>query len=127
MNYETIKVLICDDSVFARTGLKQALLSFGINIIIEASDGKEAVDKYVENKPDIVFMDTVMPEITGTEALKAILAVDCKAKVVMLSSFGTQENLKEAINIGACDFIQKPITDDKLREFFKSFEKNTSC
>lgn len=127
MNYETIKVLICDDSVFARKALKQTLLSFGINIIIEATDGKDAVDKYIENKPDIVFMDIVMPKLTGTETLKAILAVECKAKVVMLYSFGTQENLKEAINIGACDFIQKPITDNKLRKFFKSFEKNTSC
>ena len=127
MNYEAIKVLICDDSVFARKRLKQILLSFGINIIIEATDGKDAVDKYIENKPDIVFMDIVMPKLTGTEALKAILVEESKAKVVMLSSIGTQENLIEAIQFGACDFIQKPITDDKLRKFFKSFEKNTSC
>ena len=67
-------------------------------------------------------MDIVMPKLTGVEALKAILAVNPEAKVVMLSSVGTQENLKEAIDAGACNFIQKPVTDVKLRKFFEWFE-----
>ena len=122
MSIETLKVLICDDSGLVCKNFNQMLGSLGVSTVIEAADGEDAVDKYAENKPDLVFMDIVMPKLTGVEALKAILAMDSNAKVVMLSSVGTQENLKEAINAGACNFIQKPVTDVKLREFFERFE-----
>lgn len=114
MAVETMKVLICDDSIFVRKKHATVLKNCGVGEVLEASDGEMAVALYLENKPDLTLMDIVMPKLSGVDALKAILKEDPKAKVVMVSSVGTQENLKEAINAGAFDFLQKPISDSQL-------------
>ncbi len=109
MSIDEVKVLICDDSVFARKKLKDYLLSVGVKNVFEASDGEEAVKEYMNNNPTLVFMDIIMPKKTGIEALSEIFAFDKHAKVVMASSVGTQNHLKDAINAGAYEFLQKPI------------------
>ena len=120
---DDIQVLICDDSMFVRKKLAAVLKNCGVGEVIEASDGEQAVEMFKENKPDLTLMDIVMPKMTGVEALKAILSADPKAKVVMASSVGTQENLKEAINAGAFDFLQKPISDAQLEMLIKKITK----
>ena len=112
MSFDQITVLICDDSAFARKKLKDYILSLGVNAVFEASDGEDAVNKYTENKPSVVFMDISMPKKNGIEAVTEILAFDKNAKVVMASSVGTQNHLKDAINAGAYEFLQKPIEND---------------
>ena len=87
----------------------------GITQIFEAADGEQAIAAYKEHLPDITLMDIVMPKVDGVAALKAILEVNPKAKVVMASSVGTQENLKEAIKAGAFDFLQKPISEEQIK------------
>jgi two-component system chemotaxis response regulator CheY len=114
MAAQDLKVLICDDSMFARKKMKESLEKYGITRIFEASDGDKAVSKYAETSPDIVFMDIIMPGKTGVEALKEIRAIDDTARIIMASSVGTQGNLKEAISAGAFDFIQKPIEESEL-------------
>lgn len=111
---KNLKVLICDDSPLVRRQLTKILNNNGIEKIFEASDGEQAVLKYAEIVPDLVFMDIVMPKKTGVEALNNIVSIDKNAKVVMASSVGTQQNLKEAIENGAFDFIQKPVSDDAI-------------
>ena len=111
-----MKVLVCDDSVFVRVKMKKALQSAGITDIIEAADGVSAVEMYKQNKPDLVFMDIIMPNKSGVEALTEIRAFDSNAKVIMASSVGTQGNLKEAIEAGAFDFLQKPIEEDVIKK-----------
>lgn len=115
MSVETMKVLICDDSILARKKTKTVLTQLGVTQIFEAADGEQAIAAFKEHKPDITLMDIVMPKIDGVTALKAILAEDPKARVVMASSVGTQENLKEAIKAGAFDFLQKPISEDQIK------------
>ena len=109
-----LKVLICDDSALVRKKMSSALSGMGVSEIHEAVNGNEAVQKYAEYMPDIVFMDIVMPEKTGVDALKDIKSLNPEAKVVMASSVGAQGNLKEAIEAGAFDFIQKPITEEDI-------------
>ncbi len=109
MEIKDIKVQICDDSVLVRKKMKDFLATLGITEVTEAINGNEAVDIYKANNPDVVFMDIVMPEKTGVEALLDIRSYDENAKVVIASSVGTQENLKIAIAAGAYDFLQKPI------------------
>ncbi len=111
-----LKVLICDDSIFVRKKMKDAVAAAGVTEIIEASDGQQAVDKYKAEKPDLVFMDIIMPVKTGVDALKEIREFDKSAKVIMASSVGTQANLKEAIVAGAFDFLQKPIEDAAVKK-----------
>lgn len=123
MDIKDIKILLCDDSMFARKKLGMFLTSIGVVNISEAADGEEAVVKYKENQPDLVFMDIVMPKLTGIDALKAIKEFDPAAKVVMASSVGTQSHLKQAIVLGAYDFVQKPIEDSQIEKIIKNVLK----
>lgn len=107
-------VLIVDDAAFMRMMIKDILTKNGYNIAAEAENGKIAVDKYNEVKPDLVLMDITMPEMDGLQALKAIKEADPNAKVVMCSAMGQEAMVIEAINLGALDFIVKPFKPDRL-------------
>lgn len=115
MSVGSLKVLICDDSMLVRKKLSSSLKNIGVGEVLEAADGEQAVEMHKKHDPDLTLMDIVMPKLNGVDALKAILANDPTAKVVMASSVGTQDNLKDAINAGAFDFLQKPIGDDQLK------------
>jgi len=109
------KVLICDDSLLVRKKLKDVLAQIGCEVV-EASNGKEVVEIYQSSRPNIVFMDIVMPEADGLAALRNIKAIDSKAKVIMLSSVGTSEKLIQALKNGATDFIQKPYNVEQIAD-----------
>ncbi len=130
MKLEEMSVLVCDDSMFARKSLCLYITSLGIKNVYEAADGQQidrmrqqAIDQYSEHKPDIVFMDIVMPVITGIDALTKIKEIDPDAKVIMASSVGTQNHLKAAIKAGATDFLQKPISNDQVRQTLENAAK----
>lgn len=123
MNINEMTVLICDDSMFARKKLSMSISGFGVKAVYEAADGEEAVSKYKEFKPDVVFMDIIMPKVTGLEALKQIIAEDPDAKVIMASSVGTQSHLKDALKSGAVDFLQKPIADNDALKVLENVAK----
>ena len=115
-----MKILICDDSMFVRKKMKDAIIAAAPDAeIIEAVNGQKAVEKYQSEKPDLVFMDIIMPEKSGVDALVDIMAIDKNAKIVMASSVGTQENLKQAIMAGAYDFLQKPIENDDVAKIIE--------
>ena len=103
------KVLICDDSILARKQIKDCISIAGTPTIFEASDGDKAVQIYKEQKPDLVFLDIVMPKKDGNIAIKEIMEFDKDAVIIIVSSVGTQSQLKCALESGATDFIQKPI------------------
>ncbi|WP_102348454.1 response regulator [Bacillus sp. Marseille-P3661] len=101
-------ILIADDSMFMRTYLKNIVLASSFEVISEASNGAEAIDKYKEFSPDIVLLDITMPKINGLEALKAIRNIDPIATVIMCSAMGQQYLITEALRAGAHDFVIKP-------------------
>ncbi len=114
-----IKVLIVDDAMFMRNmiaeifnGKKYEDEEF--EVVAEAENGLEAVEKFREHKPDIVTMDIVMPEMTGIEALKEIMSLDAAANVVMCSALGQDSLVMEALDAGAKDFIVKPFQPEKV-------------
>lgn len=111
------KVLICDDSLLVRTQLHDFLNALGQNLtILEAADGTIALDVFKEHRPDLVLLDVVMPNLSGIECLREIKKIDPNAVVIMVSSVGTAKILKEAIDAGAVDFVQKPWTQGLLAE-----------
>lgn len=108
-----MKIMIVDDASFMRISIKNILSKCGYEII-EAENGKIAIERYKEFKPDIVTMDITMPEMTGIEALKEIIKLDKNAKVIMVSAMGQETFVMEAMKSGAKDFVVKPIKDDRL-------------
>lgn len=108
------KVLIVDDAVFMRMKLRDILEKNGYEVVAEAANGLEAIEKYKGVTPDLVTMDITMPEMDGVEALKQIKAFDANAKVLMCSAMGQQAMVMDAIRAGAVDFIVKPFDSDRV-------------
>lgn len=108
------KILIVDDAVFMRMKLKDILEKNGFEVVAEAQNGAEAIEKFKSESPDLVTMDITMPEMDGVTALREIKAIDPSAKVIMCSAMGQQTMVMEAIQAGALDFIVKPFDNDRV-------------
>ena len=109
-------VLIVDDAIFMRTMIADILKGAGFEVVGEASSGAEAVEKYKELKPDLVTMDIVMPDMGGIDAVREIMKIDPKAKILMCSAMGQQGLVVEAIQAGARDFVVKPFQPSRVLE-----------
>lgn len=114
-----VKVLIVDDAMFMRNMIAEIFngkkyKEEDYQVVAEAENGVEAVKMYREHNPDIVTMDIVMPEMTGIEALKEIMAIDSGANVIMCSALGQDSLVMEALDAGAKDFIVKPFQPEKV-------------
>ena len=107
-------VLVVDDAAFMRVTIKNMLEKNGFSVIGEAENGKVAVQKYNELKPDIVTMDITMPEMDGLAALKTIMQVNPQAQVVMMTAMGQQGMVKDAVMAGAKGFIVKPFKEETV-------------
>jgi two-component system chemotaxis response regulator CheY len=116
------KILVCDDSILARKNLTGFLKSFGYTNISEVSNGEDAVNYCKDNKPDLVFLDIVMPIKDGVTATGEIMGANPDTKIIIVSSVGTQTHLKEAIKAGAKDFIQKPIDEELLKQVLENVD-----
>ncbi len=108
-----LKILITDDSKLLRKKLRDELENLGCEVI-EAENGKEAIMKDLQEQPDCIFLDIVMPEVGGIEALQVLKEVNPNTPVVMLSSAGTPKKLMQTLKMGAMDFIQKPYTHEQI-------------
>lgn len=110
------RILIVDDAAFMRMMIKDILSKNGFEVVGEAADGVQAIEKYAELKPDLVTMDITMPEMDGIAALKEIKAKDPNAVIIMCSAMGQQAMVIDAIQAGAKDFIVKPFQADRVIE-----------
>jgi DNA-binding NarL/FixJ family response regulator len=118
---EPIRVLIADDHALFRRGLEMVLdEEDDIDLVGQASDGKEAITAAGESLPDIVLMDIRMPKISGIEACRAIKEVAPSAKIVMLTISDEEEDLFEAIRAGASGYLLKDIPLDEVAEAVRS-------
>ena len=108
------RVLIADDASFMRQMIGDIIEPEDFQVVGEASDGVEVVEKWKELHPDIVMMDIVMPKRSGIDAVKEIVALDPTARVVMCSALGQEALVMEAIQAGAKDFIVKPFKPESV-------------
>jgi two-component system, NarL family, response regulator LiaR len=119
-----IHILISDDHPIVRQGLLAVLVSRnGMKVIGEATNGKEAVELAHKLHPDVILMDLTMPEVSGVEATAQILRENPKARVLILTSFGTDELASQAIRAGAMGFLMKDSLPDDILHAIRSVFK----
>jgi two-component system chemotaxis response regulator CheY len=111
-----IRVLIVDDALLIRQMLRSILTRSDYQVVGEAADGDEAVNRFRELRPDVVLLDIMMPTVDGMTALRQILAVDPAARVVMCSALDQKHVISQALDAGARDFINKPFTPESVRD-----------
>jgi len=110
------KILIVDDASFMRGSLKFIVENGGHEVAGTAEDGREALKLYTELKPELVTLDILMKGMDGIEALKAIMAEDPGAKVIMVTALGQEEKQEAARKIGAVGYIRKPFKREEITE-----------
>ncbi len=108
------KILIADDSAFMRLYLKRILAEAGYKDTIEAADGREAIIRFERERPDLVILDVIMPDMDGLEALHEIMRVDPKANVVMITAVGQEYMMEEASKAGVKEYITKPFEEAEI-------------
>ncbi|MBE6070764.1 MAG: response regulator [Clostridium butyricum] len=110
------KILVCDDTMFMRNMLREILTENGYEVVGEAENGRIAVEKHKQLKPDLTLMDITMPELDGVNALIGIIENDANANVIMCSAMGQEDVVVSAIKAGAKDFIVKPFRNERVIE-----------
>jgi DNA-binding NarL/FixJ family response regulator len=111
----TIRVLVADDQSMVRAGFRMLLSGEEeIEVVAEASNGLEAVDKAARFDPTVVLMDIRMPELDGLEATRRILAADDSARILILTTFDLDEYVYEALRAGASGFVLKDDPPEQL-------------
>lgn len=108
------KILIADDASFVRLMICQVLARENLTNIILAENGRQAVELYISDKPDLTIMDITMPELDGLDALTEILEINPLARVIMCSAVAHESVVLEALKRGALDFVAKPFRPDEL-------------
>lgn len=117
----TEKILIVDDSSFIRKSLKRFLASLGYENVIEATNGVEAVAMHEKEKPAIIFLDVVMPEMTGDIALEKIRETDSDTPIVMITSINENSVHEKCNSLGIDGYILKPLTSQGGPDIIKKF------
>ena len=111
----SIRVLVADDQSMVRAGFRLLLSGEdGIEVVAEAENGLEAVDKAARFQPSVVLMDIRMPELDGLEATRRILAADPGARILILTTFDLDEYIYEALLAGASGFVLKDDPPEQL-------------
>jgi DNA-binding NarL/FixJ family response regulator len=111
----TIRVLVADDQWMVRAGFRMLLKNAaGIEVVAEAEDGLEAVDKAARFQPNVVLMDIRMPTLDGLEATRRILAADERVRILILTTFDLDEYIYDALRAGASGFVLKDDPPEQL-------------
>ena len=118
------RILIVDDSLLMRKIITDIVNAAGHEVIGEASNGKDSIDLYRKLRPDLVAMDIIMPVMDGIAAVKELKKIDPNCLIVMISAMGQQQQVIEAIEAGAKDFIVKPFEPERVVSAIKRIMEN---
>lgn len=110
-----IRILIAEDHLIARVGVKTILNTQpDMNVVAEAANGAQAVELHRQHRPDITLMDMRMPGTSGQEAIVAIRAEQPQARIIALSTYGGDEEIRRALNSGVRAYLTKDVLHDEL-------------
>jgi two-component system chemotaxis response regulator CheY len=119
MALKDVRVLIVDDEIFFRKVLRDIIGQIGFTIVGEASDGAEAVKQYAALRPHVVIMDIYMPEQSGIEATKEMIALNKGANVLICSASDYDSDTQAALDVGAKAILKKPFVPKEIYEAVK--------
>ena len=124
MTNKPIRILLVEDQKLMRVGLKSLFEGQNeLEVISEAQTGKEAIEKFRLVHPDITLMDIGLPDISGIEATKKILEIDSKAKVIILTSHLSEQEVLDSLHAGACAYVMKDINTEILKMIIKTVKE----
>jgi len=110
-----VRVLVVDDHALVRTGVANIIShESDLSVVAEASNGAEAVEAFAQHRPDVTLLDLRMPVMEGVEAVRRIRQLDPEAKVIILTTYDTDEDITRALKAGAKAYVLKDITADHL-------------
>ena len=125
--HERIRIMIVDDHPIVRRGLHSLLdVTLGMEVVAEATDGIEAVQKVQTYNPDVILMDLVMPRMDGIKAIEEILKIKPGTRILVLTSFEEDERLLAALRTGALGYILKDSNPDSLLQAIQDVYKGDS-
>ena len=116
MKIDQVSALVIDDSDHIRALFAMAMRKAGVTKAFQAVDGEDGIQKFKEHKPTIVFLDNMLPKMSGLEVLKMIKTVSPETVVVMISAVSNIEVVQEAKALGASYYIVKPYAPNKVIE-----------
>ena len=118
---ESIRILIADDHLVVRRGLRSMLVPrHGMEVVGEASNGREAVEMARSLRPDVILMDLLMPELSGSQAIAEIVRQDPEARILVLTSFGAADQVSAALQAGALGYLLKDSSAEELLQAIRS-------
>ncbi|MFZ0390763.1 MAG: response regulator [Calditrichia bacterium] len=120
---EKTRVLIVDDSMIIRQSIEKNLKEFGVEVVGVAGDGRTALNRFRELKPDVVTLDITMPEMDGLTVLEEMMKIDPGAKIMVVTALKDKSTGIKAIQLGARSLVVKPFTSDKLKAAFERMMK----
>lgn len=127
MAEDTISVLLADDHAVVRQGTRELLeREKGIDVVAEASDGKEAVQKAIKKRPDVVVMDFAMPELNGIEATRQIKAVAPGVAILVLTAYDSDQYIFAFLEAGAAGYLLKDVQVDQLVDAIRAVHAGES-
>ena len=115
------RLLVIDDATIMRMRISGIAREAGWDVVAEATNGREGLERYDEHRPDFVTLDIVMPELDGVETLRALRIRDPNARVVMVSAVDQRAKLRECLALGALDFVVKPFDKERLLSLFGKY------
>lgn len=124
MSETRLKIMCADDHPLVRKGIASIVGNEpDMELVAEASNGREAVEKFREFKPDVVLMDLRMPEMDGVEAVKQIRAISPDAKIIALTSYDGDQDIYRAIEAGVRGYILKEMVHTKVIQAIRTVEQ----
>jgi two-component system NarL family response regulator len=108
---EQARVLVVDDHALLRTGVANIIAQEAdLRVVAEAADGREAVEAYARHRPDVTLLDLRMPVMEGVEAVRRIREIDPQARVIVLTTYDTDDDIARALKAGAKAYVLKDIS-----------------
>ena len=122
----TTRIALADDQALVREGLKLVLRGLGIEIALEAADGRELVDKLAATPVDVIVSDVRMPKLTGIDALRELRARGDRTPLILLTTFDDSQVMLEAVEAGAQGFLLKDAAPEDLRDGILNVQRGES-